>query len=1136
MGFLSKLWKKLTGWLKPKTPTQGFMVEKSGTNHPIPVIYGHFPKAPCSKVLKVTTDKAGGAINEYLHLVCIICEGEVEELGTVYFNGIPESQIDRERFDVFRYTGKDNQGVSSPLLADFPSWRSTSKLSGLAYLYVRLRTNKEGDWWQGEPTITVDVKGRKVLDPRDGAIKYSNNPALCVYDYATNERFGKGLSPDKLDLEQLKSEANFNETTRTYTRTRWREHYDSEFGRWVREPDGTENVTVTENIFSCNVRLDTGKEVKENLEILLSGMRAIFPEDAGKYRLSIERDQAPVYTFTPDQIVGAIDTDGGHQNNRYNQVIIKYRNHLTGEMDEATYPSESAIHDALLAEDNNKKLVGEFTFDTINNKAEALQMGHVVLYRSREQISARFTGTPETIVVEVGDVVELPSKVLGWSGKPMRVEYTEYDPKTGEVSFQGIEHQNSIYPWAIGDVEEEYADTSHLLPQSIEPPKGVKFEATPESNQSQGRIVWDDPKNALVTGHRVEIKLVDDGSLVYSDTTRDEFLSLPDLSAGNYRAYVYAFNSLFQSAPTLVVFTVELPNVPSTLGLLAGDFEIRARPQVTPANYFTLYELFISDEDNFAGASRVGISGAFSIGARKPDTTYYVWGRTVTPFGVSEYLKQSIKTTNDNTWLVDFLNGSIGPQSFTEEVNDLLGRVDEITGDFEFPDQRQTIIDVISTVYDNFQTGNDLLEEEHTRITQNKLLTAEVDGAKAEIENTKQVVADNQQAVATEISRMSAAVSGVESSITNLSQTVSDLDSSTATQVNQLNSRYNQVNSSITTLQQTVASNQQALSQDITQLTSNINNVNAELTTTKQTVVTNHESLSQLITQLETTVDNNKSLIETLSTTGTTSDEAVALLLETMRTEIDDTFATIVNLNQVKTTADGAAEAITGFRNAVANADDQAATELALSSAITDLGEIKARAFLGLNINGRVTGIYIDGSETESKIDLSSDAINFVNPNTGQKDMEYDAANSQIIFRGKLLAENIEGDVVDAKVYQTTSQIYENQTGWRDLFTIRVEASPFIRRLYVPSFLVATGAGVPFSVSIRDTANNRLDSSILQNGDGYSRVPSPALSIQVPKNVSRTYKVSILVNIPSTLIVHNQDVLVQLFKEGSALS
>lgn len=69
----------------------------------------------------------------------------------------------------------------------------------LAYMNATLKyTQKLGS---GNPVLTAIIKGRRILDIRDGQIKYSKNPALCLYDYMVNDVYGTGeyITEDLID-------------------------------------------------------------------------------------------------------------------------------------------------------------------------------------------------------------------------------------------------------------------------------------------------------------------------------------------------------------------------------------------------------------------------------------------------------------------------------------------------------------------------------------------------------------------------------------------------------------------------------------------------------------------------------------------------------------------------------------------------------------------------------------------------------------------------------------------------------------------------------------------------------------------------------------------------------------------------
>ena len=77
-----------------------------------------------------------------------------------------------------------------------------------AAIIVRLTYDRER--WQSIPNITVKLRGKVVnrlgLDPNEYDI---NNPALVLYDYLTNHRYGLGIPSSRIDVESFKEVAKY---------------------------------------------------------------------------------------------------------------------------------------------------------------------------------------------------------------------------------------------------------------------------------------------------------------------------------------------------------------------------------------------------------------------------------------------------------------------------------------------------------------------------------------------------------------------------------------------------------------------------------------------------------------------------------------------------------------------------------------------------------------------------------------------------------------------------------------------------------------------------------------------------------------------------------------------------------------
>ena len=70
------------------------------------------------------------------------------------------------------------------------------------------------------PQLTVQVRGKKVFDPRDNTqtfgtvstYKYSDNPALCFLDWISNDQYGKGLTSSQINMSTFSTAANVCDT------------------------------------------------------------------------------------------------------------------------------------------------------------------------------------------------------------------------------------------------------------------------------------------------------------------------------------------------------------------------------------------------------------------------------------------------------------------------------------------------------------------------------------------------------------------------------------------------------------------------------------------------------------------------------------------------------------------------------------------------------------------------------------------------------------------------------------------------------------------------------------------------------------------------------------------------------------
>jgi len=123
------------------------------------------------------------------------------------------------RYVMNLHHGAASQTADPMLVASMSNWTSAHRLDGICYIVGHFGYDREG-MWRGVPQLTVQVRGKKVFDPRDNTqtfgtvstYKHSDNPALCFLDYITNDEYGKGLTSSQINMSTFTAAANVCDT------------------------------------------------------------------------------------------------------------------------------------------------------------------------------------------------------------------------------------------------------------------------------------------------------------------------------------------------------------------------------------------------------------------------------------------------------------------------------------------------------------------------------------------------------------------------------------------------------------------------------------------------------------------------------------------------------------------------------------------------------------------------------------------------------------------------------------------------------------------------------------------------------------------------------------------------------------
>ena len=567
---------------------------------------------------EVYDDVTGTPTNEYLYIALVMAEGEVESITDFIIDDLPITDPKYSGLvSIDVYLGGDNQTMPDTALLREANefWTSDHRLRGVAFLGVRLKWDEEA--FSGIPEITAVVKGKKVYDPRTATTAWSDNPALCIRDYLTNTRYGKGLPLSAIDDVAIAAAAD----------------------------DCDESVTLYDGggsgkLFTCNAVLDTSQTLFDNLNTLLLGCRGFLPYSQGKYRLKIDGSRSSEFTFTNDTIIGGIQIKGESKDEKFNRVTVKFPNpDANWQPDTAIWPpADSAEETAYLAEDGGVLLHEEIELDTITNYYQARDLARVILLRSRNAITCALKTTSEALQLEVADVVSITHSTPGWVAKPFQVIGMQLNDD-GTVDLALLEYDSTIYTWEEGTEQTAYPDSNLPDPFTVAAISNITITETTTLGSDgtvipTGLIEWDASYDNLVNQYEIQYKLTSEADTEFKSI----FTSVPKYEFYNAEVgisvtiRIRAINSLnVKGAFTTATFTVNgdqtAPNAPTGLVATAGIKNIRLDWTNPSASDLKVVDVYRHTSNSSGSSSKIAsIDGESFVDQNIIDgITYYYW-------------------------------------------------------------------------------------------------------------------------------------------------------------------------------------------------------------------------------------------------------------------------------------------------------------------------------------------------------------------------------------------------------------------------------------------------------------------------------------------------------------------------------
>ena len=496
------------------------LLNKSSNNAPLPVVYGYRKIGGTRVFMEVS-----GGDNEYLHVVIVMSEGEINSFENVYLNDIISTD---SRFsgvlNVYTHTGADNQTADSNLVADLPNWTSAHRLRGTSYVYVKLKFDVDA-YPQGLPTITADLKGTKVYDPRTSTTVWSDNPALCIRDYLTNTRYGRGIDTSLIDDASFTVAANYCDTTVNIG-----------------------GATVKK--YTCNGIVNTSQGSIGILKQLLTSCKGFLVFTGGKYKLIIDKVETAAFTFSEDNIIGEWKVSLGSKNSQFNRIRANFIN-----KNKQWQPDIAVVEStALRTLDNGELLEKTITLPYTTDIDRAKMITTININQSRQKISCEFTSTIEALKAEVGDVVYIKHSTVGWqylnasAGKKFRIIKMSLQ-NNDEVRVTAVEYADGSYDFGTIQISDTAPNTNlpdvttTKIPVNLLVSEELYITNTGQGVQVRANLSWTAPTDAFAQYYEVEYA---QGSnpFQFVTQTRSSSAVVNNLQAGTFSFRVRTVNTI----------------------------------------------------------------------------------------------------------------------------------------------------------------------------------------------------------------------------------------------------------------------------------------------------------------------------------------------------------------------------------------------------------------------------------------------------------------------------------------------------------------------------------------------------------------------------------------------------------------
>lgn len=498
-----------------------------------------------------------GTNNEDLYLVIAIAGHEIESYEAVYFN--EEKVYENAAYvsdwdtyiDLTFYTG--NQTIANANLVSVSGkWTSNHILNDTAYIIVKM-TYDQDKFATGLPNISCIVKGKKVLDPNTNQTAFSDNAALCIYDYLRDTKYGLGESVANIDTASIN-------TAKTIC---------------------DENVALSgsgnQARYTINGVINTATPIKDNIELLLGAMSGRLIFSSGKFSLFAGKYIAPTITVTESDVIGDI-TIATKQSRRSQYNVVK--GSFISEEENYQLADYPALKVDSYATADSEQIILDLPLPFTTNNVRAQRLAKIALNRSRQQETISIPCNLGALRFKVGDNINISNTRL-FGGSSRIFEVLGYSLSFGSenqiiVNVEARETNSQVYDWNADETAFIGAGTVNIYdgltvsaPTNLSVTNDTFFNA--DGTFAENLLVnWTTSQSAFIDHYIVEYKVSTDANYFAQQTNAPPFVINNVRNSTTYDIRVKAVNELnvsssFASTQHTSIADTTAPSAPTNL-------------------------------------------------------------------------------------------------------------------------------------------------------------------------------------------------------------------------------------------------------------------------------------------------------------------------------------------------------------------------------------------------------------------------------------------------------------------------------------------------------------------------------------------------------------------------------------------